>query len=654
MKARFLRVFDAGRAPLLRVSIVVVAVMVVGLACERDQATGPTVSEYQARLNEARREAGMEVAPVADTSGPALYGTYCARCHEQTISRMPTRAALRERDPRDIYVAMSAGLMAPYAREMSNGERRAIAEYLSGQSLGAFASIAETIPKKAYCEGRVEGSRNVGGAWNGWGVDLSNTRFQSGDAAGLSRADIKKLKLKWAFGVPAVTTMSGQPTVVEGRLYFGTFSGLLLALDAKSGCVLWAYEAEAGIRTAIHFGRDADGVAVLYFGDLGGSVYAVDAMSGEPRWVTRPDDHPHLRITGSPVYYNGSVYVPLSSLEEVAGAMPDYECCTFRGGVVALDATNGALRWKTHTIAEAPSARGPNAAGTERYGPSGAAIWSAPTLDPEHNLLYVTTGDSYSDPPAPESDAVMAITMDRGEVRWIRQTTAGDAYTLACLEESEVGRIGCPESDGPDVDYGASPVLRDLPDGSRILLAGQKSGWLYGMDPTNGEIRWQTRLAQGGIVGGIEWGFAADEHAAYVALSDAWEKGAGEAGGIAAVRIADGVTEWEVPPVSGSCDGIERCNSGQLAAVSAMPGVAFSGSLDGHLRAYATETGDVLWDYDTRRDFKTVNGVEARGGSLNGPGATIADGMIYTVSGYGLWNLWMPGNVLLAFSVDGD
>jgi polyvinyl alcohol dehydrogenase (cytochrome) len=391
----------------------------------------------------------------------------------------------------------------------------------------------------------------------------------------------------------------------------------------------------------------------LFFGDLSGKVYAVDPNTGEADWSILADDHPHIRITGTPVYHDNRLYVPLSSLEEVAGAMPDYECCTFRGGVLSVDASSGKPLWKTYTISETPSKSGKNAVGTQRWAPSGAAVWTAPTLDPSTNTLYVVTGDSYSDPAAPESDAVMAIAMDSGEIKWTTQTLAGDAYTIACMDPSAESMVACPESNGPDLDFGSSPILAKRKDGSRILLAGQKSGWLYALDPATGNIVWKTKVADGGIVGGIEWGFATDADKAYVAVSGAWEKGPGEAGGISAVKLGDGSLAWEVKPHQGTCTGRERCNTGQLAAVTVIDGAVFSGSLDGHLRAYDTATGAVIWDGDTYGEFATVNGVKAHGGSINGAGPAIANGHVYVNSGYGMWNKWMPGNALLTFSIDG-
>jgi polyvinyl alcohol dehydrogenase (cytochrome) len=342
----------------------------------------------------------------------------------------------------------------------------------------------------------------------------------------------------------------------------------------------------------------------------------------------------------------------VSSLEEGTAVLPTYECCTFRGSIVALDAATGRQIWKTFTIAEAPRRTTRSSAGTQLWGPSGAAIWSTPALDPDRNRLYVTTGDSYSNPPAPESDAIMALAMDTGRKVWTRQALPGDAWNVGCLEATGAGRANCPDSAGPDFDFGSSPSLVTFADGRRVLLAGQKSGALHGLDPESGEILWKTQAGEGGVLGGIEWGFATDGTMAFVSLSGAFEKKAGEAGGLVAANVADGKVRWSAPPPGDTCGGRAGCTTAQPAAVSAIPGVVFSGSMDGHLRAYESGTGKVVWDVDTAREFETVNGVPARGGSFNGPGATVAAGMLFVSSGYGSLG-FMPGNVLLAFSVDG-
>ena len=407
------------------------------------------------------------------------------------------------------------------------------------------------------------------------------------------------------------------------------------------------------MRTAIPVGPGPDGAATAYFGDRTASIYAVDFATGELRWRTKIDDHLDATITGAPAVHDGRVYVGVASGEESTAIIPTYECCTFRGSVVALDAATGEQVWKRYIIQEEPQPTGRNPAGAQTWGPSGAGVWSAPTIDPERGVLYAATGDSYSNPPSPNSDALMALDLDTGDVRWVSQTTPGDAWTVACMSPTEEGRANCPEDAGPDVDFGSSTILTTLADGTPILLAGQKSGVMYGLDPDTGAILWETRVSGGGILGGIEWGFAIDENdVVYASISDFFERPAGEAGGVTALTVADGAEVWHAPPVQDTCGSREGCHTAQPGAVTAIPGVVFSTSLDGQVRAHATDTGRIIWNADTVGEYETVNGVPARGGSLNGPGVTVVDGMLYLVSGYG--GLGIPGNVLLAFSVDGE
>jgi polyvinyl alcohol dehydrogenase (cytochrome) len=320
--------------------------------------------------------------------------------------------------------------------------------------------------------------------------------------------------------------------------------------------------------------------------------------------------------------------------------------------VVALDASTGKQIWKTFTIPDAPARVGKNSAGADIWAPSGGAVWSAPTLDPDRNRLYITTGDSYTLPAAPQTDAVMALAMDSGRVLWTRQTHAGDAWTTACFDMTPQGRANCPDPIGPDYDFGSSAALVTLAGGRRMLLAGQKSGAMFGINPDTGEVAWKTQAGDGGVLGGIEWGFATDGAVAYVSLSSAIEKPSGEAGGLVAINVADGTKRWSAPPARDTCAGRQGCNTAQPAAVSSMPGVVFSGSTDGHLRAYDSLTGKVVFDVNTLNEYDTVNRVPARGGSINGPGATVVGGMVFVNSGYSSIG-FMAGNVLLAYSVDG-
>ena len=474
--------------------------------------------------------------------------------------------------------------------------------------------------------------------WNGWGVDPTQHRFQPADMARLPASDVARLKLKWAFGFPGATRAVAQPTVFGGRVFVGSQYGKVYSLDAKSGCAYWEFRADRGVRSAVVIGPRGDGWAA-YFGDQSANVYAIDALTGKELWRAKVDDHPAAMITGSPTLVGATLFVPVSSHEEATGANPYYKCCSFRGSLVALDASTGKVLWKTFTIAESAKPGATNSAGVQQMGPSGAAIWSAPTYDAASRRVYATTGDNYSDPPSGTSDAILAFDARAGKLAWTRQVTAGDAYTMAC----PAGGANCPKANGPDFDFGSSAILADLPNGKRILVAGQKSGVVTAVDPDRGgKIVWQRRVGAGSPLGGVQWGIAADESNVYVAVSDRLA-GAGRAPGLSALRLDTGEEVWRTPNPS---------SSAQSAAVTAIPGLVFSGGLDGLLRAYSAADGKIVWETDTKGHYQTVNGVAARGGAIDGGGAVVVDGMVYLGSGSGVFGA-APGNVLLAYSVDG-
>jgi polyvinyl alcohol dehydrogenase (cytochrome) len=505
--------------------------------------------------------------------------------------------------------------------------------------------------------------------WNGWGAGLAQHRFQGADMAQLPAADVPRLKLKWAFGIPGALRANAQPTVMGGQIFFGSQSGKVYSLDAKTGCTYWEIDAGAAVRAAIIIGKDEAGWRA-YFGDARANVHAVDVRTGKTVWTMRVDDHLAARITGAPLLAGTMLFVPVSSSEEARAMDPHYPCCSFRGSVVALEAATGKRWWKSYTIAQEPKPGATNSAGVASSGPSGAAVWSAPTFDAAKGLLYVTTGDNYSDPPTDTSDAILAFNAASGDLLWSRQMTKGDAYNMAC---SAAAAGNCPASKGPDHDFGSSAVLADLPDGKRVVIGAQKSGVVTALDPDRGgEIVWQKRIGRGGSLGGVMWGAATDGGKIYVAVSDvkvgavapgtpgsqpaaafpelAFLLDNATGGGLHALKLETGEEVWNTPHPG--CEGVPGCSPAQSAAVTAIPGVVFSGGLDGHLRAYSAADGRIVWDVDTKGEHPTVNGVAAHAGSLDGPGPVVVGGMLYVNSGSAFFGT-TPGNALLAYSVDG-
>src|SRR4030095_6570913 len=497
----------------------------------------------------------------------------------------------------------------------------------------------------------------------GWSTGPNNARFQDARSAGLTASKVPELKLKWAFNLGAVTSARSQPTIVGGRVYIATATGAVYSLDAATGCTHWGFKANQ-VRSGVAVG-DSKGTPAVFFADAGATVYAVNASTGELIWKIRPVDHLATMATATPRVHNGVVYQPFSSLEEVLAADPNYQCCTFRGSVVALDAATGKKIWQTFTIPDPAKPTSKTASGTQQYGPSGAGVWSTPTIDEQLGALYVSTGDNYSDPPRTTSDAVVALRLKPGELLCARQLTEKDAFNVGC---SIPQRPNCPESNGPDFDFGQPPILVSLGGNKRALVIGQKSGIVHAIDPdSKGAVLWQTRAGQGSALGGSQWGSASDGQKVFVAISDIGIGAKPDAslpqgfrsvldpnkgGGLHGIDLKTGKIVWSAKPIP--CAAARtNCSPAQSAAVTAIPGVVFSGSVDGHLRAYSTATGAVVWDVDTTREFVTVNAKPAHGGSIDVAGPAIVNGMLFVNSGYGQWG-GMPGNLLLAFSVDGQ
>lgn len=593
---------------------------------------------------------GGGVALAQSPNGKTLFQAHCAMCHvKPPTDDIPPLAQIATLDPNTVVDALTDGNMRIQGQGLTNAERIAVAQFVTGRRLvKRRTEFHEGLCKAAPALPRLR----PGTIWNGWGANPRNTRFQA-DTGGLVAGNVPKLKLKWAFGVPGATQQRAQPAVVGGRLFMGSQTGHVYALDAASGCTYWSFKAGAGVRTAVSVGPVHNGYAV-YFADAEARVYAVDAQTGRLLWSRKVDDHPAARSTGAPTLYDGRLYVPVSGVsEESAASMPDYECCTFRGSLTALDAATGKVLWKTYTVPK-PKPRGKSSTGAQLWGPAGVPIWSAPTVDPGRGLVYAATGNAYADPVGDTSDAVIAFRIKTGKIAWVDQLTPGDTWILGCDASSAPAGAkpsenpNCPRDVGPDFDFSASPALITTPAGRDLLLVTQKSGVGYVLDPdARGRKLWQYRWGHGSSLGGV-WGATSDGRRAYFAVAD---QRTPTPGGLHAVDLASGKRLWYTPPPPAACEGRKGCNTAQSAALTAIPGIVFSGSADGAVRAYAAATGKIVWTFDTNRSFKTVNGVKATGGSIDGPGPIVAGGMLYVTAGNG-GIVGTPGNVLLAFAVE--
>ena len=607
----------------------------------------PAASRSSARIETLSQTPAQQQTRPTDPASAQIYQDRCAVCHENPQDRVPPRFLIARRSAEDVIQTLSSGSMKQQAAGLTADQIRALAVYLTGKQPGA--PIQANLDANR-CQVAGKPITLSGPLWNGWGRDFDNSRYQP--KPGLKAEDVPRLKVKWAWAHPGPMA-TGQPTIIGDRLYVTTEVGQIFCLNADTGCSYWTMNAGAAVRAAMSVGPLPSGSAAkfaLYFGDEKSNVQAVDAATGKILWKTKIEDHMLSRITGAPVLYRDRIYVPVSSFEETAGRDAKYECCKFRGSVVALNAYTGKVLWKAFTVQDEPKPFKKNSSGTQMYGPAGGAIWSSPTLDLKRKLIYVGSGNSYTDVETKLTDAIIAFDMETGKIKWSNQVTPKDNFLVGCRQP---GVGNCPEEAGPDYDFGSSPILRTLANGKQVILAGQKSGVIYALDPdANGKKLWEVKLGNGGALGGIEWGFTADNENVYVPMAD--PGGAARKPGITALKIATGEKLWQVPAPKVPCGwGTTRCNNSQSAAASLIPGVVFSGTADGHLRAYATKDGSIVWDFDTAaQPYDAINGMKAKGGTLDGGGPTIANGILYTNSGYGRL-IGQPGNVLLAFTVDG-
>jgi polyvinyl alcohol dehydrogenase (cytochrome) len=598
--------------------------------------------------------AAVHAEGAPDRPPAEIYKTICSTCHEGAVPRAPHSVAFQMLGPRTILNALENGVMQAQGAGLTPTERRAVAEYLAGATLPAAQSAPHANCDAAHS--RLDFNRPPPLA--GWAMTLEGTRHVPLKTAGLHASEVPRLGLKWAFAFPGATRARSQPTLGGGALYVGSQDGTVYALDFDTGCIRFTFTADAEVRSSptLEPWRRGDKTAKpkLWFGDFKGNAYALDAQTGALLWKTRVDEHPKLTITGSPRFFDGRLYVPMSSNEWAAAADPAYECCTFRGGVTALNAATGALVWRSYSIPQAPQATGElNKAGAVRKHPAGAPVWISPTIDVKRRRLYVGSGEGYTSPAAPQSDSVIAYDLDTGRMLWWHQSLAGDGWNMACFIG---GGPNCPVENGPDLDIGAPPILHRLPSGRDVLLVGQKSADIFALDPDDGKLLWKVKYGRGGFAGGVHWGMSASATTLFAPNADTTflgtEKGEPKPG-LFALDPGNGKIKWfAAAPDVCKAEHKPACDRGFSAPATSMPGVVFQPSLDGWLRAYRDSDGKLLWSFDTVREFKTVSGETARGGSLESAGAIIADGRVAVNSGY-LFGGRMAGNVLLVFSVDG-
>lgn len=482
--------------------------------------------------------------------------------------------------------------------------------------IGLFAAVMGQGRKLA------PGKFNGGGDWPMFGCDVSGSHYNP-DESTLTPANVPKLKVKWVFETGG--DVSSQPTVVDGVVYFGSWDGKEYAVDAATGMKVWEYDCKQSSRTAAAY---ADGV--LYFADAAGFLHAVDAKTGAGKWKKRIDSHLAAIGTSSPIVHAGRIYMGISSREEVLPAgNKNYVCCTFRGGAAAFDAATGERVWRWYSIADEPKEVGQDKGGRKLMGPAGAAVWSTVSLDPAAGRMYVTTGNQYTGPAAKNANSIVALELSTGKEVWAYQAIPKDIWNFNCANT--------PDCDDLDVDFGTTPVFFKGAGGKRLVGAGQKSGWMYALDPANGKLAWKTEVGPGGKLGGIEFGLATDGERVYAAISNVEEQLTAKnktprPGSVGALDGATGKIIWQTPTPD------NKANYGPVTVTGRGKNkLVWAGSTAGFIRAYAAATGKILWEHDT-------------GGAIGG-GPTVVNGTVYVGSGYQLLRIGKGNNKLYAFGL---
>ena len=600
-------------------------------------------------------------AEAAAPSGQAVYEQNCAMCHAAPPagSRAPAVALLRKLGAGALRTALTSGPMRGVGEGLSADERESVITYLA-----AASQAAAEPPACATAARRVDLPATL--TPQGFGLDQANSRRLTRAQSGLSGADLSRLRVAWTLGLPGTSTLRSQGVVAGSTLFYAAGqAGRLYALDTKTGCARWTAKPPAEIRTSLAMGRlGAKGPIALIAGDGAGQVQAWDAISGALIWRIDPRPGAHGFLTGTAVFAGDRLIVPVSAIDVALAMRPDYACCSGHGAIVALAAATGARLWTFDTMPDAKPLGVKNSRGVEMQGPSGAPIWSSPSVDLARGLVFTGTGENTSPPATGTSDSIIAIDLQTGQTRWVFQALKNDIWNMAC----PVGRL-TPRPPAPncffyggdsvlrDHDFGAGPVLVSA--GRRdLVIAGQKSGDVWGLDRATGRLIWNRKLGPGTALGGVHWGLAADGALLIVPISDPGVPDAVSAAGAHGLDALTGKILWDWRPAI-DCAGerakrIAGCayHAGVSAAPLVIDGVALLGGLDGRLWTLNAATGAVLAKMDTARSFVSVSGLAGEGGAIDAGGIFAGDGMVFVNSGYGMFGE-QPGNVLIALRPGG-
>jgi polyvinyl alcohol dehydrogenase (cytochrome) len=553
-------------------------------------------------------------------------------------------------------------------------------------ALGILVLMGCARAPVAHCSDSIDTSSPV--LSNGFAYNLSNT---GNNASQINSTNVANLKLVLSHAAAGSSEKRGAPSMTQQAVFFS--AGLnVVAMNRVSGCQYWSYaipdrKSVAGgnaVRSSSVYYLNEGGSkpALILVGDFYGNFYAIAAKTGKLLWSKFIGTDKNHMITGGAQFYGGKLFVPIAT-KEVIMALLEFgsECCKSHGMLQALDPYTGNIAWTYHTAPEATLDKA-----TKKYAPNGMSIWSTPAIDPARSSIYVGTGQNYTPPTTGNEDSIVALDIGTGTSKWVFQGSSGDAWNTSCQSPIKILDKNCLPAPpgGSDFDFGASPMLVHLSNGTDAVLAGEKSGMLFSLNPDTGARNWSLRLGAGGNIGGIHWGMAADANRVYVGVSDVTvDKVTGlnadnlfhlrdlvgnnihpspnATPGVYAVDLLTGKTVWQQHPThqyTDSNQGLLTVASIYSAALSVTNDVVFAGSLDGVLKAFRASDGAELWSYATAHKFTDVNGTAGNGGTLDSVGAVPGGTDLLVNSGYaefGGTNKFQggTGNALFIFRLPG-
>lgn len=584
----------------------------------------------------------------------ALYQKNCAQCHDSPTGRIPPRASMRYRSAEGVYQALITGAMSPMTKDLSDDEIKSLVKLLTWKEPRPVAD-----PRERLC---VKKSKPLIVASDDWASTHGSIEGRrSRDLPGVTADSLNQLKLKWAYAYPG---SAAGPVTIAGDALFLAGNGFVVALNADKGCVNWAYPVNSRTVRAVtvtpssHADKQSGSspTAIALFGDDANTVYALDATTGKALWQTSLEAHVLGRITAAPTVHDGIVYVPLSTMEDPLTHDKSYYCCSARGGIAALDLETGKQLWmKQHitaplTLLDDSSAKGESVGARHgedhfKQGPAGASTYTPLTIDVKRGLVYASTAEEYGFTGAPGPYSVIAYDFKTGDRQWQQSLLPTPA---------ERNRIcGSRETDCRNMfSSGTSVLIHPLSKDKDILVVGQKSGVVHALDPDDdGRLLWSNKIAEGGDLGGIMYGLASDAEKIYVPVADVDSPKGLFTGSLVAIDAASGIVVWRAAAPKPACNwDSKHCVGGQVAAVTAVSDMVFTGFWDGYLRIYAADDGRLLKEIDTAVDYDAVNGV-ASGGQVSGYPVSVGKNALYVTSGAS--SIMKSGNALLVYSLDG-